>query len=95
VSNACRADLGFLEAGNRVTVDISGYANVRLMEPEAVVLMQFGYGYVFYGGRFGPGTVTLEVPEDGYWWHVVDVLGLGAGVSVSGVEIERRRLVLV
>jgi hypothetical protein len=37
MSNACRADLGFLEAGSRATVEISGYANVRLIEPEAMV----------------------------------------------------------
>jgi hypothetical protein len=95
MSNACRADLGFLEAGSRVTVEISGFANVRIMEPEAFVLMGFGYGYVFYGGLYGPGMVTLEVPEDGYWWHVVDVVGLGGPVSVSRADVERRRLLPV
>jgi hypothetical protein len=95
MTNACRADLGFLEAGSRVTVEISGCANVRLMEPEAMVFMQFGYGYVFYGGLYGPGTVTLEVPDDGYWWHVVDVVGLNGPVSVSSLGIERRHLLPV
>jgi hypothetical protein len=35
--------------------------------------MQFGYGYVSYGGLSGPGIVTLEVPEDGCWCRVIDV----------------------
>lgn len=95
MTNACRADLGFLEAGSRVSVEISGYANVRLIEPEAMVLMQFGYGYLFYGGLSRPGTVTLEVPDDGYWWHLVDVVGLTGTVSVSSLSVERRRLLPV
>lgn len=92
MTNACRADLGFIEAGSRVTVEISGFANVRLLEPEHMILAQFGMPYVFYGGLYGPGTVTLEVPESGYWWHMVDVVGLNGPVSVSSTNVERRRL---
>jgi hypothetical protein len=94
MSNACRADLGFLEAGSRVTVEISGPARVRLLEPESMIFAQFGEAFVFYGGFYGPGRVTLTVPEDGYWWHLVDVEGLSGPATVSELSIERPQVVL-
>lgn len=92
MSEAVRADLGYLEARTRVSVELSGCARVRLLEAEAMAFLQFGLPFVYYGGVYGPGTVTLAVPESGYWWHVVDVEGLGSA-SVSSVRIQRRKLV--
>jgi hypothetical protein len=89
--NALRADLGYLEAGTRVSVDISGPANVRLMLPECLVLRQFGYAYVFHGGAYTAGRVTLKVPEDDHWLHVVDLEGLTGRVVVSPVRVQRPR----
>jgi hypothetical protein len=56
---------------------------------------QLGLPYIYYGGLFGRGTVTLEVPERGQWWHVVDVVGLDGSVSASSAKVERRRLLPV
>jgi Domain of unknown function (DUF1883) len=89
--NACCADLGFVEAGSRVSVDISAPARVRLMEPEELVIEQFGGPTLCTGGFFGAGRVTLRVPEDGHWLHVVDIAGRPARVGVSNVRIQRRR----
>lgn len=85
------ADLGFLEAGTRVSVDLSGPANVRLMVAECAVLMRFGSPYGYYGGLYAGGTVSLTVPEHDHWIHVVDLAGLPNGVSISGVRIKRPR----
>jgi hypothetical protein len=85
------ADLGYLEQGTRLSVDISGPANVRLMIPKCAILRQFGFGYVFYGGIYGLGTVTLTVPEDDHWLHVVDFEGLYGRVSASPVRVEHPR----
>jgi hypothetical protein len=41
-----------------------------------MILAQSGFGYVYCGGLYPPGEVTLEVPETGYWWHMVDLHGL-------------------
>lgn len=91
---ACRSDLGFLEAGDRVTVEISGPARVRLMEPESMLFAQFGFAHLSYGGYYSAGSVAFEVGEPGCWWLVVDVADLaGAMVRVSTPEIQRRQLV--
>ena len=87
--NVGYAELGFLETGTHVSVDLSRPANVRLMIPECAVLMRFGYGYVFYGGLSAGGTVTLTVPEDDCWVHLVDLAGLSGSVSMSAVRIQR------
>jgi hypothetical protein len=89
--NAGYADLGYLEEGTRVMVDISGPANVRLITPECAVLRQFVYGYVSYGGAYPAGTITLTVPESDHWLHVVDLEGFYGRVSVSPVRVEHPR----
>lgn len=94
MTNARRADLGFLEAGSRVSVEISGPARVRLLESEAMIFLEFNEAFVYYGGVYGPGCVTLTVPEDGCWWHLVDVEGLAGPVTVSDVSIERPQGIL-
>lgn len=91
MTNAGRTNLGFLEAGSRVAVDISGAARVRLMEPEAMVLLQAGLPSLSPGGVYGPGTVTLTVPEDGYWWHLVGIEGMTGAVTLSRVRTRRLR----
>ena len=88
--DAIRADLGILEAGSKVSVDISGPANVRLMVAECAVLRQFGYGYLYYGGLYGSGTVTLPVPETDHWVLDVDLERLLTRVSISPIRIARR-----
>jgi hypothetical protein len=89
--NAGYADLGYLEAGTLVSVDISDMANVRLLQPEWMVLWQLGYGCIYWGGLYGGGTVTIPVPEDGCWVHVVDLEGLVGRVECSRVRIARPR----
>jgi hypothetical protein len=87
--DAAYADLGHLSEGTRLSVDITAPACVRLMMPECMVLRQFGFPFVYHGGLYSAGTVTLVVPEDGHWVHMVDLDGLRHPVSVSPVRIER------
>ncbi len=87
--NARRADLGFRRAGNRVEVEISGPATVRLMEPEDLMVEQLGGPTLCPGGTYSAGRVVLEVPEDAHWLHVVDVVGLGGPVSISAARVVR------
>ena len=47
-----RADLSFLRAGSRVSVDISGPAYVRLMVIECALFRREGFPYVFHGGLY-------------------------------------------
>jgi hypothetical protein len=89
--NACYADLGFVEAGSRVVAEISGPARVRLMEPEELLLQQLGGPTLCVGGIFSAGRVSLEVPEDGHWLHVIDVVNLSSSVTVSRASVQRRR----
>lgn len=91
--SALLADLGPLDEHSRVSVEISAWANVRLMVAECAVLKQFGYGYVFYGGLYRPGRVTLAVPYTEHWVLVVDLEGLVGTVTASPIHVEppRRR----
>lgn len=83
MAEALRSDLGLLEAGSTVSVDISGMANVRLIESDWLLIAQFGWEYIYYGGLYGPGTVTIRVPEDGHWCLVIDTKDLDGWGSVS------------
>lgn len=93
MTDALRADLDFVRAGSRVSLEISSWANVRLLEPEAMIFAQFGLPYLYVGGLYRPGRVTLRVPESGYWWLMIDLQGVGGSVSVSPANVERRRLI--
>lgn len=85
------ANLGSIVADSRVHIEITDFANVRLLEPECVVLRQFGYPYVYRGGLFSPGEVVLRVPDDGEWWLVVDREGLAPGTTLASAATIVRR----
>ena len=90
--NARSVDLGYRRAGARVSVEISAPARVRLMAPEELLIQRLGGPTLCVGGTFRGGHVTLTIPEDGHWLHVVDVEDIiGAAVRVSKVQIHRRQ----
>lgn len=81
------ADLGTLNAGATVTVELTGNAcNVALVDTTNLTRYRRGDSFRHVGGHYRQSPVLLRVPRYGHWHVVADLGGragrLGARVSV-------------
>ena len=80
-------DLGQQQAGNQIAVELSGAANVRLMDPMNFTAYQQGRRHWYYGGHITVSSCRIPVPSTGPWHLVIDTGGGPGGVTAS-VRVE-------
>jgi hypothetical protein len=82
-------DLGQLRKGATVVVQLSGQANVLLMDASNYRAYASGRGgqVRYFGGLQKRSPARLPVPNDGHWYVAVDLGGYGGRIR-SGVAIE-------
>jgi hypothetical protein len=80
-------DLGHLDQGTGVRVDLDQQANVRLMDSVNYSAYQAGRQYRFFGGRQVRSPAVLTTPSTGRWYVAIDLGGasgrIHANVSVN------------
>ncbi len=77
-------DLGHKSGGEIVEVTLSGSsANVRLLDSSNFQNFRSNRAYSGHGGRATSSPVRLQIPHAGYWYIVVDLIGLGGSVRSS------------
>lgn len=82
-------DLGRCQEGELVEVTVHGNAaNVRLLDRYNLSRYRNAERYQFYGGLVEESPFRIEIPEDGHWHVVVDMLGLH-GVVRSSARVLR------
>ncbi|HEX8977077.1 MAG TPA: DUF1883 domain-containing protein [Solirubrobacteraceae bacterium] len=80
-------DIGEQPKGAEVIVRMRGSsANVLLLDQANFALYRSGGPFVFTGGFQRRTPVTLEVPEDGHWYVVIDLGGF-KGKTRGSVEV--------
>ena len=85
------SDLGQLDRGDRVTVNIQGDSvNVRLMDASNYERMCSGREYRYHGGHATSSPVIMSVPSGGHWYVVLDRGGHAFSVR-WGASFQRRR----
>ncbi len=80
-------DLGHQEAGRMVVVDLSGEANVRLMDDHNLNEYRRGRRHRYYGGHVTASPCHIPIPSAGRWHLVIDTGGAPEQVSAS-VRVE-------
>lgn len=81
-------DLGSLDGGELVTVELRERANVLLMDTSNLRSYESGQRYRFIGGQALRSPVRLRVPNSGHWFVVLD-LGGASGTIHSSVSVSR------
>ncbi len=72
--------------GDVAIVNISGQANVKLMDGLSFNSYRRCASHRFYGGGYGAGRVVLPIPHPGHWHIAVD-LGGRSGIVNASIEI--------
>jgi hypothetical protein len=81
-------DLHHQRAGTTVTVNLHGtVCNAILVDEVNFERYRRGQAFLYVGGRQRESPVTLEVPEDGHWYAVVDLGGYKGRVKAT-VEVQ-------
>ncbi len=83
-------DIGHLKRGSTVVVTLRGNAaNVRLLDSANLSAFRSGRQHRMHGGLAKSSPVRLQVPSDGRWYVVVDLIGMAPGAQVrSAVSVE-------
>lgn len=77
-------DLGYKSGGEIIEVSLSGNsANVRLLDSSNFQNFRSNRTYRGHGGRVTSSPVRLQISHAGYWYVVVDLIGLGGSVRSS------------
>ena len=81
------ADLGQQARGNEVVINVRGGAHgVMLIDIANFHRYRSGRSFRFTGGRYRGSPATLEVPEDGHWFAVLDLANYN-GRAKATVEV--------
>jgi len=88
-------DLGHREAGESVSVRLSGSAcNVILVDQRNFAQYRAGLPFRYTGGHCFRSPVELEIASDGHWYVVVDLGGyrgrVRGSVDVRPTGVRRR-----
>lgn len=75
-------DLGFLNGGDIVQVDLDTQANVLLLDNSNYYKYQSGRDFSYYGGLATRTPVNIQVPYSGCWNLVIDLANVGGAGSV-------------
>jgi len=81
--NFLKYDLGHLERGRIVEVELTSGANVRLMTSSEFNNYKNGKPHRFTGGLAKKSPVRLQVPNSGRWYVAVDMQGLRGSTKAS------------
>lgn len=77
-------DLGYRKGGEIVEISLSGSAaNVRLMDSSNFNSYKNGHQHRYHGGLATKSPIRLQIPNSGYWYVTVDMLGLRGKVRSS------------
>lgn len=76
-------DLGFQTRGNVVEVNLSGSANVSLLDTSNFERYRKRSRYKYYGGRAIASPVKLTIPHNDHWHIAIDMRGLPGSVTAS------------
>ena len=80
-------DLHHQQAGTTVTARLEGsVCNLILLDAVNFKRYRAGQPFLYTGGRQWQSPVSLEVPEDGHWYAVVDLGGYKGRVKAT-VEV--------
>ena len=79
-------NLGNLDTGSEVIVDVGNAANVRLMDQSNYASYCAGRDHRAAGGYYTRSRVVLGVPHSGHW-HVAVDLGGNAGQVKAAVRV--------
>lgn len=76
-------DLGQRVSGDVVRVNLSAWANVRLMTSANYSNYKNGRQHNYHGGLYKETPVLLRIPSSGRWYVTVDTQGLGNAVNAT------------
>ena len=79
-------DLGYLEAGAIVEVDLDAQANVILLNQSNFFSYKAGCSFNHYGGWAKRSPVRFEIPYLDHWHVCVDLGGYGGSVR-TGIRV--------
>lgn len=77
------SNLGFIEGGSTVRVDLDTQANVLLLDPTNYYKYQSGLDFRYRGGLATWTPFRIPVPYSGSWYVVIDLANVGGAGSVS------------
>jgi hypothetical protein len=86
MSDFVKYDLGFLDAGSVVGVEVDTRVMVRLVDQANFQAYRSGRQYRFFGGEAIRSPIPIEVPSSGHWYVVIDFNG-GSGNVRSSVNV--------
>jgi hypothetical protein len=76
-------DLGFVQGGTTVVVQLDKQANVHLLDRNNYDRYQRGLDYRAHGGVQVRSPAHLEVPSPGFWYVAIDLGGNAGTVQAS------------
>ena len=76
-------DLGQLNAGSVVEITLKHRANVQLLDASNFARYQRGENFQAVGGEAVESPVTLEAPNSGHWYVVLDLGGAEGSIESS------------
>lgn len=76
-------DLGHIEKGKIVEVQLSSAANVRLMDSTNYSNYKNGRRHRYYGGHVTKSPYKIMVPSSGHWYLTIDLGGYSGTVRHS------------
>jgi hypothetical protein len=84
--NFLHNDLGYLNGGEVVEINLDHAANVRLMDAGNFHSYRQGGQHRYLGGEARRSPIRLRVPQPGHW-HVAIDLGGRTGTIRAGVRV--------
>ncbi len=76
------SNLGYVEGGSTVCVNLDTQANVLLLDPFNYHKYQSGLSFSYYGGLATRTPFSISVPYSGSWYVVIDLANVGGYGSV-------------
>lgn len=84
--NFIQYDLGLLDSGKTVRVNIDKQANVLLLDSSNFSNYKNGRAFKYYGGLVKRSPIQIQVPFQSHWYVAID-LGGGSGTLRSSVDV--------
>ena len=76
-------DLGYLDRGKMVEVQLSAAANVRLLDSSNYNSYKNGRKHRYYGGYVTRSPYRITIPTSGHWYLTIDLGGYAGKVKHS------------
>jgi hypothetical protein len=81
--NFVHYDLGNLQAGQTIEVQLDLAANVQLLDPANFNHYRSGQQFSFFGGHVRQSPYRLSVPSSGHWHLAIDLGGRAGTINTS------------